>query len=85
MQREHGFAVLNDATEGYGRLSYYISRDAQERQLQESDFTLLECTDRTDSEVGRGADAYRQRELFFVARPGAPVRSDSQSADENLV
>jgi SAM-dependent methyltransferase len=76
-QRSHGYAMLNDASEGYSRLSYYVSRDAQERQLIEGDLTLQECVDSNDDPVPAGGHAYRERELYYVTRPGAELGSRS--------
>lgn len=68
-QREHGYAVLNDHAHDYGLLSYYISRDGQERQLSEHDFCLLECVTIDDEPVERGDGAYGRRELHYAAQP----------------
>jgi SAM-dependent methyltransferase len=68
-QREHGYALLNDHGHDYSLLSYYISRDAQERQLFRADLRLLECVTLDDEPVERGDIAYGSRELYYAAQP----------------
>jgi len=63
-----GYAVCNDAAHDFSLLHYYISRDAQARQLEEHRFELLECLDLDGREVEAGADAPRCAELHYVAR-----------------
>lgn len=67
-QRELGYAVLNEPADDYATLQYYISRDAQERQLGEHGFELLECVTLDGEPVGPGAFAYGHHELYYAAR-----------------
>jgi hypothetical protein len=68
-QREHGWAVLNTPAHDYALLEYFISRDAQERQLSEHGFRMLECVDAADVPVPPGDLAYRRAELLYAACP----------------
>lgn len=67
-RREHGYAILNDHCENFGMLHYYISRDAQESQLRENGWELLECVTLDDEPVKPGEFAYGCRELYYVAQ-----------------
>lgn len=49
------YAILNDETFDYALLHYYIGRDAQERQLVQAGFELMECLDPGGHQVARGA------------------------------
>jgi SAM-dependent methyltransferase len=66
---EPDYALLNDSAHNYSVLHYYISRDAQVRQLAAAGFRLIECLD----ELGRTLDildddrAYSS--IHYVARP----------------
>jgi SAM-dependent methyltransferase len=61
-------AVLNDLELDYGVLHYYIGRDAQERQLRELGFELVECLDVEGRGVDAGTPGYGPW-LHYVARP----------------
>jgi len=65
---ENDYAILNDEAHDFSVLHYYISRDAQERQLTESGFELLECRDLNGRLVQVGEVAARCPELHYVAR-----------------
>lgn len=65
---ESDHAVLTDEAHDYGILHYYISRDAQERQLAEAGFRLLECLDLDGQVVEPGGQAAAHPELHYVAR-----------------
>jgi SAM-dependent methyltransferase len=65
---EPGYAILNDVAHDFAALHYYITRDAQERQLAEHGFELLECLDEDGRLVEAGADAAESSELHYVAR-----------------
>jgi SAM-dependent methyltransferase len=67
-RREPDYAILNDCAHSYGLLHYYVSRDAQARQLADERFDLLECLDIDGGLVERGADAASCSELHYVAR-----------------
>ena len=55
-RREGDYALVNDQAHDYRFLHYYISRDAQARQLAEAGFELLDCLDGDGRSVppGRG-------------------------------
>jgi SAM-dependent methyltransferase len=61
------YAIVNDETFDYGLLHYYIRRDAQERQLAEQGFELLECLDADSREVHPGEKSASPW-LHYVAR-----------------
>jgi SAM-dependent methyltransferase len=65
---EDDYAVLNDEAHDFSVLHYYISRDAQERQLSEHGFALLECLDLDGLAVVPGETAAHSSELHYVAR-----------------
>lgn len=67
-RRSDDYAILNDISHDYGALHYYVTRDAQERQLAEHGFGLIECLDREGEPVPAGADAAHSSELHYVAR-----------------
>lgn len=60
-------AVLNDAERDFGALHYYIRHAAQQRQLEESDFELIECLDVDGERVPPGADSHDPW-LHYIAR-----------------
>ncbi len=70
-EREYGYAILNTPAEDYSLLHYHVSRDAQERQLGQHGFLLLECLAPDGAAVGVGAIACRQ----FTRLPAARRRS----------
>lgn len=65
---EDDYAIVNDEAHDFSVLHYYISRDAQDRQLAERGFELLEALDLHGREVPAGAAAMRCPELHYVAR-----------------
>jgi SAM-dependent methyltransferase len=65
-ERRPGYALLNDSRDGYGRLTHYVSRAHQERQLRESGLEPLECVTRSDDPVTSDWDRSPERELHFV-------------------
>jgi SAM-dependent methyltransferase len=65
---EDDYAILTDEAHEYGILHYYIGRDAQERQLTECGFELLECLDLDGQPVRPGEQAAEHPELHYVAR-----------------
>jgi SAM-dependent methyltransferase len=67
-QRERDHAILNDVAHDFQGLHYYIGRDAQERQLDDHGFELLECLDLEGDPVPAGAAAPAATELHYVAR-----------------
>lgn len=65
---EPSYSILNDYTHGHMGLHYYISRDAQESQLTEHGFDLVECLDVDGQRVEPGDDAPSESWLHYVAR-----------------
>lgn len=65
---EHDYAVVNDEAHHFKLLHYYISRDAQERQLEEEGFELVECRESEGRVVAVGDSAASCAELHYVAR-----------------
>ncbi|MBO0768061.1 MAG: class I SAM-dependent methyltransferase [Solirubrobacterales bacterium] len=80
-QRERGYALLNDIEANFGLLHYFIDRDGQERQLNDVGLTLLECVSPRGEQVPPGCEAYGERELYYVAKPGL----DQDPGTENLL
>jgi SAM-dependent methyltransferase len=67
-QREPDYAILNDISHDFRALHYYTSRDAQERQLNQHGFDLVECLDLDGRRVEPGDEAPECSELQYVAR-----------------
>jgi SAM-dependent methyltransferase len=67
-QTEEGYALLNDEAHDFSVLHYYISRDAQERQMSECGYRFLECLDLDGRLVSPGEAARDCPELHYVAR-----------------
>jgi SAM-dependent methyltransferase len=65
---ETGYSIRNDEAHDFSLLHYYISRDAQERQLTEQGFELIECLDLDGRIVAPHGSAARCPELHYVAR-----------------
>jgi SAM-dependent methyltransferase len=63
-----GYAIVNDDAHDYRLLHYYISRDAQERQLGEEGFDFIECLDNAGHVVAPGESAEEWVELYYIAR-----------------
>jgi SAM-dependent methyltransferase len=63
-----GYAIVNDDAHDYRLLHYYISRDAQQRQLHELGFELVECMDNDGHPVGPGESGADFVELYYIAR-----------------
>ncbi len=69
LERERpDYALVNDEAHDYALLHYYISRDAEARQLAAHGFELLACFDLAGGEVGPGEAARDCSELHYVAR-----------------
>lgn len=60
-------SILVDEAHDYTILHYYVGRDAQERQLAELNFELLECLDLDGQPVAAGEGASSHPELHYVA------------------
>ena len=65
---ESGYAIVNDDAHDFSVLHYYISRDAQERQLAAQGLERRECVDLDGLDVPVGAAAASCPELHYVAR-----------------
>jgi SAM-dependent methyltransferase len=65
---EAEYAILNDDGHDFATLHYYVGRDAEERQLADCGFELIECLDLEGHEVRRGEEAAATPELHYVAR-----------------
>jgi SAM-dependent methyltransferase len=61
------YAIVNDETFDYSLLHYYVRRDAQERQLAERGFQLLECLD-ADSRAVHSGEKSASPWLHYIAR-----------------
>lgn len=61
------YVIVNDEGHDYSLLHYYISRDAEERQLRAHGFELLECLDLEGRQVPPGDEASDVAELHYVA------------------
>jgi SAM-dependent methyltransferase len=64
---EPDYAVLNDSSHDYGALHYYVTAAAQERQLADAGFSLVEYLELDGRTVEPGSTA-TSTELHFVAR-----------------
>jgi SAM-dependent methyltransferase len=62
------YALRNDEAHDFGVLHYYVTREAQERQLESAGFELLECLDLGGRTIAPGGQARRCPELHYVAR-----------------
>lgn len=69
LQEQHGdYAIINDFPHNYSLLHYYIRSDAQERQLRELGFELIECLGADGKAVAAGESGPTDS-LHYVARP----------------
>ncbi len=66
---ERDYSIHVDEAHDYTLLHYYISRDAQERQLRELGFELEECLDLQGTPVAAGEMRPGCPELYYAARP----------------
>jgi SAM-dependent methyltransferase len=67
-ERHADYAIVNDFPHEYSLLHYYITRDAQERQLAATGWTLVECLDTDGRLVAPGGHGVADT-LLYVARP----------------
>jgi SAM-dependent methyltransferase len=65
---ERDYAVVNDEAHHFRLLHYYISHDAQERQLGEEGFEFVECMDSEGRTLSPEESASDCAELHYVAR-----------------
>jgi SAM-dependent methyltransferase len=79
---EADYALVNDDAHDYTFLHYYISRDAQVRQLDREGLEPLECLDAEGRLVNPGQGAPESAELHYVARRGPTIgdRGDQPAA-----
>jgi SAM-dependent methyltransferase len=70
-RRATDHAIINDEAHDYALLHYYIRRDGQERQLEETGYELLECLDTEGGSVGPGETSPSPC-LHYIARPKGP-------------
>jgi SAM-dependent methyltransferase len=68
-RHEADYSIINDEALDFGLLHYYIRRDAQERQLAELGFELVECLDVDGRQVLPGGEGLGSS-LHYVARAG---------------
>jgi hypothetical protein len=61
-------AVINDPVHDHRLAHYFIERDAQERQLADAGYELVEALDADGQTVAPGATAERSACLHYVAR-----------------
>jgi SAM-dependent methyltransferase len=66
-RREEDWALLNDVSHDYTALHLYITREAQEQQLTDAGFALVECLDLDGRTLGPGDQAPTTEELHYVA------------------
>jgi SAM-dependent methyltransferase len=72
---ESDYAIVNDEALNFTLLHYYVERDAQERQLNECGFELVEALDRDGEVVFPGDTAPSCPDIHYVAkRAGEPAR-----------
>ena len=64
------YAIVNDPVHDHRLAHYYIARDAQERQLADAGFTLVDALDVDGQPVPPGADAASSASLHYAARSG---------------
>jgi SAM-dependent methyltransferase len=62
------YALRNDEAHDFGVLHYYVTPQAQQRQLNAAGFELLECLDLKGRSIARGAQARDCPEVHYVAR-----------------
>lgn len=74
-ERELGSELLSGIDGERSSAQYRISRDAQERQLEELGFRLAECLDLDGRPVEPGDRAEGSPELHYVVRPDGPRRA----------
>jgi SAM-dependent methyltransferase len=63
-----GWALVNDGVYDFSMLHYFISSDAQEEQLRQHGFELIECLDLEGRRIAPGDEAPDTVELHYVAR-----------------
>ena len=64
--REHDHAVINDPAHEYGLLHYYIGRQAQERQLMDLGYEVIDVLELSGPSVPPGEEG-RGPALYYVA------------------
>jgi SAM-dependent methyltransferase len=66
-RQESDYALVNDDAHHFRLLHYYISRAAQERQLEQEGLRLIECLDGEGHAVAGDESAADWAELYYVA------------------
>lgn len=72
-ERELGHELLSGIHGDLSAGPYRITREAQEGQLEQSGFELVECVDLAGNQVPPGSEGAASAELHYVARP-VPAR-----------
>ena len=67
-REETEYALVNDNAHDYSMLHYYIDREAQQRQLAQGRFELLEVYGEDGGVLGPADDDAANGELYYVAR-----------------
>jgi ubiquinone/menaquinone biosynthesis C-methylase UbiE len=62
------YEIRNDGSHRWQMVHYYIDRAAQERQLEENGFSVLDCVDWNGIPLSVGADDSRSGTLYYAAR-----------------
>jgi SAM-dependent methyltransferase len=70
-RREPDYEIVSDGAHGYSFVHYFITPEAQFRQLRELGFEPLECLDLDGRTVPEGETAPTTVELHYVARCAA--------------
>jgi len=66
-RREKDWALLNDVSHDYTALHLYVTRAAQEQQLAETGYELVECLDIDGRTLAPGDTAPTTEELHYIA------------------
>jgi SAM-dependent methyltransferase len=72
---EPEYALWNDCAHNFALLHYYISREAQARQLDAAGFDLLECLDEQGRTLQPMDADQANSSILYVARQRVPNRS----------
>jgi SAM-dependent methyltransferase len=65
---EPDYAMVSDGTHEFSFVHYYVSREAQVRQLEQEGFEPLECLDLEGNVLAPGETAPSCPELHYIAR-----------------
>jgi SAM-dependent methyltransferase len=67
-RRAADHSILNDQAHDFASLHYYVTPDAQRRQLEELGYELIGCYDLDGEPVAPGEAAAHSEEIHYVAR-----------------